>query len=143
MLKVLEGDVALQHAQNVLAAVALLPSSVGERAGPLVVNHAVVGDGPQSVVRLAVASAAEPVALSLLAACLDGAGSAERGEGRVAVQAVGVAAGGDGQLRGGVDADAGALDELGDVRRTSSRIARSSLELARIGDVRGSSGRPI
>src|SRR5215213_6305875 len=109
----LAGDVALEDAQGVLAAVAVLASSFGEFAGPGVVDHAVVRDGPQGVVGLAVTAAAEPVPVALAAAGLDGAGAAERGEGRVAVQPVRVAAAGDEQLGRAVDADSRALDELG------------------------------
>jgi hypothetical protein len=75
------GDVALEDAQGVVAGVALLASFLGEVTGSAVVDHLVVGDGPQGAVGGAVAPAAEAVALSLPAARLDGAGAAEGGEG--------------------------------------------------------------
>jgi hypothetical protein len=52
------------------------------------------------------------VALSLSAAGLDRAGAAQGCEGGVAVESVWVTVGGDEQLRGAVDADAGSLDEF-------------------------------
>lgn len=80
----LASGVALEHAQRVLTTVALLASSMGDVSRPLVVDHAVVRDRPQRVVGLAIPAAAQAVALSLPATGLDGARSAERGEGRVA-----------------------------------------------------------
>ena len=109
----LAGDVALEHPQDVLAAVALGAASLGVVPGPGVVDEPDVGDGPQRVVRRPVTTAVEPVPLGLPGARFDRADSAERGEGGVAGEPVGVAAGGDEQLRGAVDADAGALEQLG------------------------------
>ncbi len=103
----LAGDVALEDAEGVLAAVASGPSPSGGLAGAGVADHAVVRDGTEGVVGVAVAAAAESVAVALSAAGLDGAGPAEGGEGGVAVQPVGVGAGGDEPLGGAVGSDAG------------------------------------
>jgi hypothetical protein len=59
------GDVALQHSQDVVAAVALCPSLRGELACPWVVDEPIVRDRPQGVVRSAVAAAVESVTLAL------------------------------------------------------------------------------
>lgn len=107
-------DIALEHAQDVLPAVTLLTTAVGEVAGSLVVDRAVVSDGPKSVVGLTVAAAGEPVALPLSAADLDGAGSAERGEKAASLcSRSGVASGYDQQLCGAVDADTRTFEKAG------------------------------
>lgn len=85
-------DVALEDAQGLVAAVAVLASLLGELTGSGVVDHPVVRDRPKGAVRGAVTAAAEAVALSLPAAGLHGAGAAEGGEGGVAMQPLGVAA---------------------------------------------------
>jgi hypothetical protein len=89
-------DVALQDAQGVFAGVTLLGgASSRELASARVVNHSVVGDGPEGVVGIALSAAVEAVPLALAAAGLDGAHAAERGERGVAVESAGVATGGD------------------------------------------------
>ena len=109
----LAGDVALEDSQGVVAAVAAGFASCGELAGSGVVDHAVVRDGPQGVVGRSVPSAVEAVAVGLTAAGLDGADTAQGGEGCVIAEAFGVTARGHQQLGGGVDPDPGSGQQGG------------------------------
>lgn len=73
----------------------------------------VVGDGPQRVAGGTVAAAAQPVSVRLPAAGLDWADTAERGEGCVAMEPLGVPSGCDEELGGAVDPDSRSLDQRG------------------------------
>ena len=60
---------------------------------------------------MAVTAAVEAVAVGLAAAGWDGAGAAERGEGPLGVQPVGVVTGGEQQRAGDIGSDAGDCQE--------------------------------
>ena len=84
------GDVALEDPQRVVATVASCASPFRELAGPGIVDHPVVGDRPQRVVGGTVATAVQAVSARLPAGGLDWADTAERREGRVTVEPLGV-----------------------------------------------------
>ena len=70
-------------------------------------------DGVEGGVGLPVAAAVETAALGLAGGRLDGAGAAQGREGRLAVESLGVVAGGEEEGCGGVGADAVAVQQGG------------------------------
>ena len=100
------GDVAFEAADGVAGGFAFAGAPRGVGLGAGVVAEADHGDAPEGLVGVAVAAAVEAVAGGLPAGGLDGAGAAEGGEGCVAVEALGVVAGGDEECGGCVGSDA-------------------------------------
>ena len=82
--------------------------------------HADQGDAPQGVVGVvvgvAVAAPIEPVAVGPARGCRDGGSAAQVREGSLGAEPLGVVAGGDQQLAGGVDPDPGQSDQGGSSR---------------------------
>jgi hypothetical protein len=103
----LPGDVALEQPDDLLAAGPVGGAAGGVGAGLRVVHQPVGGNRPQCTVGGTVTAAVQPVALGLAAGMLDRADTTERGERRLAVEPVGVVAGGDQQLGGADRTDAG------------------------------------
>jgi hypothetical protein len=116
----LAGDVALEAAQDVELGQALLGAPFHVGPGRWVAAHPDQGDAPQGVVGLAVAAAVESVAVGAARGRGDGGGAAQVGEGGLAMEPLGVVAGGDQQLPGGVDPDPGQGDQGGATALTSS-----------------------
>jgi hypothetical protein len=83
----------------------------GVGAAAQVMHAAVVGDRPQRAVGGTIPTAVQPVPDGLARRGLDRAGAAHCGEGGLAVKPVGVVAGGDQRLGGGLHADAVALQQ--------------------------------
>ena len=104
----LAGDVALQTAHDVELGQALVGPPLHIGPGRRVAAHPDQGDPPQGVVGVAVAAAIQPVAVGPARGRRHGGGAAQVREGRLGAQPLGVVAGGDQQLPGGVDPDPGA-----------------------------------
>jgi len=106
-------DVALEATQDLGLGQALGGAAGDVVLGGLVAVQADQGNAPQGAVGVAVAAAVQPVT----AAGAAGGGrerrdAAEPGEGSFGAQPGGVVPGGDQQLPGGIDADAGQGDQL-------------------------------
>ena len=98
----LSGDGALEATHDLLGGLALLGAPLGVDEGTGIVAQAGQGDDPQGVVGLAVPAAVEAVADGLARGRLHGAGAAQRGQGGVGAEPVGVVSGGDQQAAGGL-----------------------------------------
>jgi hypothetical protein len=109
----LAGDVALQTAQDVELGEALVGPPLDIGPGWWVAVHADQGDAPQGVVGAAVTSPVEPVAVGATRGRGDGRGTAQVGEGGFGAEPLGIVAGGDQQLAGGVDPDPGQGEQGG------------------------------
>ena len=97
-------------------------------------------DRVEGGVGLSVAAAVEPATLGLAGGGFDRADAAERGEGGLAVEALGVVAGGDEQRGGGVGADAVTLQQLRGVgcdQRAVIWLLSSSISLVSVEDAAG------
>ena len=119
----LAGDVALEAADDLAFGQALGGAAFDVGAGGLVVAHPDDGDDVEGAVGGSVAAAAEPVPAGGAAAAgwLWG-DAAQLGEGCFAVDAVGVVAGGDEELAGDLDPDAGSSRSSGAACFTSASI---------------------
>jgi hypothetical protein len=109
----LPGDIALQTPHDVELGQALVGPPLDIGPGWWVAVHGDQGDAPQGVVGLAVAAAVEAVAVGAARGRRDRGDATQLGEGRLATQPLGVVAGGDQQLAGGVDPDPGQRDQGG------------------------------
>ena len=109
----LAGDVAFQAAEDVGLGEALFGPPLDIGSGRWVVVHADEGDAPQGVVGPPVTSPVEPVAVGAARGRGDGCGTAQVCEGGLGAQPLGVVAGGNQQLAGGVDPDPGQGEQGG------------------------------
>jgi hypothetical protein len=109
----LAGDVALQAAQDVEFGEAVFGPPLDRGPGRWVAVHADQGDAPQGVVGPPVTGPVEPVAVGAARGRGDGCGTAQVGEGGLGAQPLGVVAGGNQQLAGGVDPDPGRASRVG------------------------------
>lgn len=106
-------DGAFEAAQDVFLGQALVESALHVRLGAGIVAQAAHGDLVEGLVGLAVSASVQARATSPARGDRDGSGSAQAGEGGLAVEALDVGPGGDQEAGGGVSADAGPAGQGG------------------------------
>ena len=116
----LAGAGALQAAQDVELGEPLVGPALDIRPGRWRAVPADQGDAPQGVVGVAVAAPVESVAVGAARGRRDGGGAAQMGEGGLGAEPLGVVAGGDQQLPGGVDPTPGRASRVGAAAATST-----------------------
>jgi Transposase IS116/IS110/IS902 family len=104
----LAGEVALEQPQDLLGGLALGGAPLCVGAAGRVDAQSRQGDDPQGAVGLAVTATIQPMADCLARGDRHWTGAAQRGQGGVGSEPVGVVPGGDQQLAGGLDPDAAA-----------------------------------
>src|SRR5271157_468025 len=108
----LTGDVALEAADGLASGLAFGNASSNVVLGAFVPAQARDRDRVEGRICLSIAAAVEPASVRLARGCLDWADPAERGEGGLTGQALGVVAGGEQQRGGGIWSDAVTLQQL-------------------------------